>query len=1295
MHKRKRVLAVGAAMGVVFCVLADNLPVPEAYPGDPETIADAARVVLPSRTEISLNGLWRSRPIIDGEPETEIPSDDWGWAKIPGYLSRAGAGDHAEDQETFFAPRFADDVKSSKAFAAQVNERRWYRRTFMMPVEAKGHRVLLKFAHVFTHCTVFADGAEVGVVTWPNGEIDLTDVAKPGREQTIALRLICYLPDYMVKTGDAFMGVGLTFKGAVKAKRFDYARGLTGDVTLALVPKGPRATFAWGELADLKNVRFVTETEGLDAKRRYTVKVRVTPLEGCQGTARAFTGKNLTPDAKGRLSFVSPWPDVALWDFDAAHNRYRVETEVFAADGSRIDEVPAYETGFREVRLAGRDVLMNGRPLHLTTLLYWNSSGTAAHVCRKAARAFARHAKGLGYNSFNCNSGYTPASTPNYDEMMEAADIEGMFMMCASVPRVSDAPMDRDRLYKDPEMQRIFRERAESAIRDVRRHPSVILYKLNMNMTGYGSDLDPIAVGDCKIPDDQNQRETRKSAEWSAVAINEIDPTRPAYNHDSGLLGNFYTANIYLGWAPPQERADWMEEWFKRGTKPVNWVEFGTPDESRFQSFRRPYFIYYTPTYCSVWADEYAAEYFGESAMLGDTATAFSHAREDAHFRGAPKVYQRGGAKGAVLAKRATMARVMGLFWGETQKGFRGWGLHGVLPWCQGEMIDVRPLPGKRALKDRFVDLKRPGLRPDYENESFSGGMYNYWCFSGMGDDAAKPPYTLTPYGEAQRKWSRPAVGFLGDGDVFTAARRNYAEYSVVSQRLVLVNDHSYPVTASWRWAVRSGGVRVADGKGTATVAPGRRTDVPFTFGTKGAGTYEIAAETSFSDGSQTRDRRKVRAVAAVPGPRGEIALYDPKGLTRATFDRLGVACRSVTAEALAATPGVVAVGRETLTRELWERTLLPLVEKGRAVVVFEQSQSTLESLGFRVQNRGMRQGFVRFRDAPRLGILDDEALANWAGESTLVSANLNGPMKDRLNRNTQNWAGFAQTRVWRANNRGCIATVIPEKPAVGDWRPLVDGLFALEYAPLLEFRTGRGTLLLCQLDVTARTVPDPYADALVKTLLAKAWSDLRLDELRGVPEFLGNEAFRAGFAYGVKCWANGRDYVVSSGAPMPDDLHRRIADGAQVLALGLTKDEIAAWSPRPLSVVDTNDCCFTRIERPDAVILNGLSNADFNWHGRLSFAAFADADPSGNAALKIVRHGKGAIVFWQLPPWKFNVDDSPHQRISRRAAARMLARLMCNLGWTTFTNGTGYHKFPMYKDVPEASDDPYEWCNL
>ena len=75
-------------------------------------------------------------------------------------------------------------------------------------------------------------------------------------------------------------------------------------------------------------------------------------------------------------------------------------------------------------------------------------------------------------------------------------------------------------------------------------------------------------------------------------------------------------------------------------------------------------------------------------------------------------------------------------------------------------------------------------------------------------------------------------------------------------------------------------------------------------------------------------------------------------------------------------------------------------------------------------------------------------------------------------------------TRVWRCGNRGNVASVLIEKPARGDFLPILDGGYSLQYSPLMEYREGKGMVLFCQLDVTGRTDPEPAAGVLVSNLL-------------------------------------------------------------------------------------------------------------------------------------------------------------------------------------------------------------------
>src|SRR5205814_2496437 len=84
-------------------------------------------------------------------------------------------------------------------------------------------------------------------------------------------------------------------------------------------------------------------------------------------------------------------------------------------------------------------------------------------------------------------------------------------------------------------------------------------------------------------------------------------------------------------------------------------------------------------------------------------------------------------------------------------------------------------------------------------------------------------------------------------------------------------------------------------------------------------------------------------------------------------------------------------------------------------------------------------------------------------------------------------WCGIEVPRAWRCGCRGSVASVLIEKPARGDFLPVLDGGYALQYSPLLEYREGKGLVLFCQADVTGRTANDPAAEALAANVVRHA----------------------------------------------------------------------------------------------------------------------------------------------------------------------------------------------------------------
>ena len=233
---------------------------------------------------------------------------------------------------------------------------------------------------------------------------------------------------------------------------------------------------------------------------------------------------------------------------------------------------------------------------------------------------------------------------------------------------------------------------------------------------------------------------------------------------------------------------------------------------------------------------------------------------------------------------------------------------------------------------------------------------------------------------------------------------------------------------------------------------------------------YRITANFKFSTGESQEDSFTLQVIPrpAPPRPRSKIALFDPPGQTAKLLAGLGVACQPVDAAADLSGFDVLLIGKGALTVD-GPAPDLKRVRDGLKVVVFEQTAEVLEKrLGFRVEEYGLRQVWPRVPDSPLLAGLKAENLRDWRGSSTLLPPTLAYTLSPRYSgAPTVRWCGLEVTRLWRCGNWGNVASVLIEKPPRGDFLPIVDGGYALQYSPLLEYREGRGLVLFCQMDVT------------------------------------------------------------------------------------------------------------------------------------------------------------------------------------------------------------------------------------
>lgn len=1275
----------------VRAMVKADAPLPPGAEPEPWSLGDAWRQTTPTRERVCLNGLWGFRPVVAGEAAERVPEagDCWGWFKVPGIWP-SGTWEFADGAQQVWLAPWLEERGGGNVF-----EQAWHKRRFTVPAAWQGRRVALEFTMLNTHVRAFVDGEACGELWYPGGELELTGKLKPGAEQELAL-LVTARP--LTAERNAFMAPDriVTDKASVKLK------GITGDLFLCAMPAAERLEDAQ-VIADVrgKGVTFVAETSGL-GKGPYRLRAEVA---GCGEGEQEFLSGGLTPDAAGVLRFGAPWPDAKLWDTDTPQNLYTATLTLTDAAGKVLDTLTPVTFGFREIRVEGRDFLLNGTPIRLRALYNTTANGGADKATRSAARELCRRMAEYGFNAIIAgNYDFTPGSVGYLDGLLEACDETGT-LLAFSLPHIKDFG------YKlhDPEMAERYRKQATWLIRRARNHPSVIFYTMNHNSTGYYGDQNPLKIdGVYEIPETEQSRNAwwarnRKQARITDEIAKALDPTRPVYHHQSGNLGDMHTVNCYLNWAPVQERSDWLEHWATKGVKPLFFVEWGLPHISSWSSYRGPQFIWRCEAFQSLWAAEFAAQFWGDRAYRDDEVAAHALDHEEKLWA-TGKPFRWSTLNAPLRDMDQNYSAVQAHFAEDNWRAHRAWGVSAMLPWDQGDFWRRVAKTETAEVSDALKGLKAPGLAAD---RLLAGGQY-------ISDPGVRDAFIPTPMGRTLTRWNMPDCGFIGGpAGAFTAKDHLFAPGAEVRKSLVILNDRRRPQTVGYTWRLWQKGDKRMEKKGRVEVAAGGRATVPvaFTFPkrAKDGEAYRLTAVFEFEDGVVQADDFALTAVKPPERPAlaKPVLLYDPKGLTTALFDRLRVRYVRFDGSRAPGADEVVVIGREALDGKglPW----LAGVAHGLKVLVFEQRAEVLEGqLGFRVAERGSRRLFSRYAH-PVTQAFDGAHFSDWSGAATLLPPHLEGLPEAETHDPKWRWCGFENTRVWRCGSRGNVASVLIEKPTRGDWRALVDGEFDMQYAALLENVEGSGRVVFCQLDVTGRTAENPVSDRLVVNLLG--YLDRARPETGRATVCLDGGACETLLRdLGVVTVPLGGDVVygpgvllvTGPGAVAPPDLAQEVERGLHVVCMGMTGEELKGWCPVPVETVRTN-ATFSRIEEVPPE-LSGLCNADWAWHGRMTFDALVVPEGerrSSNAALRVIRHGKGRVVLWQVPPWRIDEQAKPYLRTSKRRANALAARLLANLGADFRTPLAERFTAPpeekawlnsYYLDVPEAGDDPYRY---
>ena len=503
------------------------------------------------------------------------------------------------------------------------------------------------------------------------------------------------------------------------------------------------------------------------------------------------------------------------------------------------------------------------------------------------------------------------------------------------------------------------------------------------------------------------------------------------------------------------------------------------------------------------------------------------------------------------------------------------------------------------------------------------------------------------------------------------------------------------------------------------TVPTGQQQRIPLRLELPAAlasGTYELGATFTFSDGQTQTDSFLIHVMPPPQAPRidGKIGLFDPKGQTGKLLNRMGIRYQSVDANADLSAYDTLIVGKSALTAER-PAPNIARVRDGLKVLLFEQTSDVLEKrFGFRTAEYGLRWVFKRVPNHPLLNGVEAEHLYNWRGRATILPPRLTYETRPRYGP-TVNWCGIPVTRLWRCGNRGNVASVLIEKPARGDFLPILDGGFSLQYSPLMEYREGLGMMLFCQMDVTGRTEDDPAAMSLVRNALGyvSAWKPPARRRVIYVGDSAGRRHLESMgislISYDAGNLSTHQVLVVGPGGGrrLARDT-AAIADwlkaGGNLAAIGLDEQQVNAFLPSEVRMKESEHISAYFEPFSFNSLFAGIGPADI--HSReprkiplISAGAIIVGDG-------VLARAKGLnIAFCQLAPWQFSNEKPQNVKRTFRRTSYLLSRLLANMGVAGSTPILDRFDSPvdvskdekrwldgLYLDVPEEWDDPYRF---
>ena len=415
----------------------------------------------PSPFVLSLNGSWRFLfcPSVgrcpEGFEQPAFPDENFDTIPVPSDWQLEGY-----DTPIYTNIRYPFPISTDKKELPKIDPARnpvgIYRRRFSLPAGFAGRRIFLQLDGANSAAEVFCNGQRAGfcLSSFDPHRFDLTDLVREG-ENLLAIRVFRWSTGSYLEDQDMWRLSGLFRDVLLVAEPQTGMRDLT---VRTLFPDGyDRATLA------------------------LTVALPDQLPSGCSLQLALFAPdgtcaleQTLRPSG-GVQEFAFDLDRPLLWSDELPH-LYRLALAL--RRGEKILDARGLSVGFREVRIEGEKLLLNGRPIELRGVNRHEFHPSCGHAVSAALNE--ADIRLLKQNNFNA---LRTSHYPNSDPVYELCDRYGILVM-------SECNLETHGLAKqlpgsDPDWTAHGLDRMEKMVVRLRNHPCILIWSLgNESFTG-------------------------------------------------------------------------------------------------------------------------------------------------------------------------------------------------------------------------------------------------------------------------------------------------------------------------------------------------------------------------------------------------------------------------------------------------------------------------------------------------------------------------------------------------------------------------------------------------------------------------------------------------------------------------------------------------------------------------------------------------------------------------------------------------------------------------------------------